>query len=84
MRFLVLPCSDLPTWKRLISHQPSRDERVLLVASIFSDRDEAKVVGRLSGNDAQTFIDIVDEVSSGGVQQPLLRQLALDPSHFTN
>ena len=55
--------SDLPAWKRLISYPLSNHERISLTMSIFSDRNVVKVVGRLSGDDAQTFIDIIDEAS---------------------
>jgi len=30
---------------------------------IFSDRNQVEIVGHLSGDDAQKFIDVVDEVS---------------------
>ena len=60
------------------------DERVRLIASIFSDRDEVEVVGRLFGNDAQVFVDTIDEVSPGVVQRSSPRQLTLDPSRSTN
>lgn len=39
-------------------------ERTALITSIFSDRDEIEVVRRLSGGDAQAFIDAVDQVNS--------------------
>jgi len=56
-------CSDPRAWKQLISHGLSTDERVSLITSIFSDRDKTEEVERLSGDDAQTFIDVIDEVS---------------------
>jgi len=31
--------------------------------TIFSDRNVVEVVGHLSGDDAQTFIDVIDEAS---------------------
>jgi hypothetical protein len=33
-----------------------------LVTEIFSDRDEIEAVRRLRGEDAQSFVDIIDEV----------------------
>ena len=55
--------SGTPTWKRLISDSLSTEERVSLITSLFSDHDEAKAVEYLSGDDAQTFIDVIDEAS---------------------
>lgn len=55
-------CSDPPAWKQLISYPLPTQERIPLIASIFSDHIESKVVGYLSGDDAQTFVDMVDEV----------------------
>ena len=39
------------------------DERISLLTTIFTERNEAEVAGNLSGDDAQTFIDMIDEVS---------------------
>ena len=39
------------------------DERVRLMMSIFSDRDEVEVFRYLSGSDAQAFVDVIDKVS---------------------
>ena len=61
-RFLV--CSEDPTWKKLISYPLSVHERISLLISIFSDHDEVEVVGRLSGEDAQTFVDLIAEVGT--------------------
>ena len=55
--------ASLPAWKRLIDHPLSTDERIPLIESIVSDRDEAEIIGRLHGDDAQAFIDVIDEVS---------------------
>ena len=38
------------------------DERVSLITAIFSDRNEIDVVKRLRGDDAQSFVDVMDEV----------------------
>jgi len=54
-------CSGISDWKRLIDNPLSTDERISLITSIFSDRNKAKVVGHLTGDDAQTFIDVTDE-----------------------
>ena len=78
----VLSCSDLPAWKQLISPTLSTDERIHLITSIFSDRNEAEVVGYLSGDDTQAFVDAVYEV----IIHPLLppRSLLLKPSCSVN
>ena len=39
------------------------DERTTLIASIFSDREEVEVIKSFPGDDAQSFINIIDEVS---------------------
>lgn len=39
------------------------NERISLITSICSDPDEAKLFEYLSKDDAQAFVDVVDEVS---------------------
>ena len=41
------------------------DERISLITTIFLDQNQVEMVERLSGNDAQTFIDKIDEVNPG-------------------
>jgi len=55
-------CSERPTWQRLISRTLTADERTTLIVKIFSDRDEVEMAEHLSGDDAQTFIDVIAEV----------------------
>lgn len=52
----------MPAWKRLINRFLTKDERVPLIETIFSDRDEIEVVKCLRGNSAQSFVDVMDEV----------------------
>ena len=54
---------DPPAWNRLITHTLAKDERLSLITTIFSDRDQIEMVGNLSGDDAQAFVDTIDEVS---------------------
>jgi len=54
---------DLPTWKRLTNNPLSMHECIPLMTSIFSDRNDVDVVGHLSGDDAQAFVDVIYEVS---------------------
>jgi len=56
-------CSDCPAWKRLVRDPLPKHERVSLITMIFSDSDQIKTVMHLSKDDAQTFIDKIDEVS---------------------
>lgn len=54
--------SDPSAWKKLIKHLPT-EERLSLIRHIFSNHSEAEVFRYLSGDDAQTFIDVIDEAS---------------------
>ena len=56
--------SGIPAWERLIGCPLCLDERVSLITGIFSDRDETEVVERLQGDNAQAFVNTVDEVLS--------------------
>ena len=56
-------CSEEPAWKQLTSRTLATHERISLITAIFSDRDQVKMVENLIGNDAQNFIDVIDEVS---------------------
>ena len=40
------------------------DERIPLIKSICSDRDEVVVFEYLSRDDAQAFVDVIDEAST--------------------
>jgi hypothetical protein len=53
-----------PAWKHLISRPLPTDERISLIRAIFSDCTEADTVNHLHGGDAQTFVDVIDEVFS--------------------
>ena len=54
--------SNSPAWRQLITNTLTMDERVPLVTTILSDRDQVETVRGLSGDDAQKFIDIADKV----------------------
>ena len=60
----VVTSSDIPAWRRLISRPRATDEHISLVTNIFSDDDEIQVVKGLREDDAQVFIDVIDEVPS--------------------
>ena len=38
------------------------DDQISLITDILSDRDEIEVVKHLYGDDAQSFVDVIDEV----------------------
>jgi len=48
--------------KRSIDRPIPTDKRISLVAAVSSDRYVAETVKRLSRDDAQAFVDVVDEV----------------------
>ena len=48
--------------KRLIERAFVLSELPLLIEAIFSNEDESDTVSSLRGDDAQTFIDVIDEV----------------------
>ena len=57
-----LTCDSIPTWKHLINRPLTTNERISLIMDIFSDRKEAETVKYLHGDDAQSFVDVIDEV----------------------
>ena len=58
------PVESRTTFERLIRSTHSTHDRISLVMSIFSDHDQVEMIGNLCGDDAQTFIDVIDEVSA--------------------
>jgi len=59
----VLTCrSDSPAWKRLLSKTLTAPERASLITTIFPDHNQVEIPRHLSQDDAQTFIDMIDEV----------------------
>lgn len=61
--YLFLASSTVPAWKRLIDRPLDTNERISLITDIFSDRSEIEAVRHLGGDDAQSFVDVMDEVS---------------------
>ena len=53
-----------PAWKRLFNHALTTHERISAITMIFSDCNQVKIMRHLSGSDAQTFIDMIDEARS--------------------
>lgn len=54
--------SEPPAWKQLISDVLDTQQRISLITSIFSEQGGSEVVRHLRGEDAQAFIDVIDEV----------------------
>ena len=46
----------------MIDRPLTKDERVSLIADLFSDHDEIETLKGLNEGDAQSFIDVIDEV----------------------
>jgi hypothetical protein len=58
------PTESQTTFERLlIGNTLSTRDRISLITTIFSDHDQVEMVGNLCGDDAQSFIDVIDEVS---------------------
>ena len=52
----------ISAWKRSINRLIATDKRISLITAIFSDRYVAEAVKRQCEDDAQAFVDVVDEV----------------------
>ena len=55
--------SDTPAWERLIRHTLLPHEIISLIEAIFTSKEEVKMLSDLRGDDAQTFINVIHEVS---------------------
>ena len=55
---------DHPGWERLIRTPLATNERISLITTIFSNRDETETFRNLNSGDAQTLIDVIYEVRS--------------------
>ena len=55
--------SGHPTWKHLTSRPLVTRKCIPLIVAIFSNKYEIGVVQSLRGDDAQAFIDVIDEVT---------------------
>ena len=54
--------SGVPAWKRLIDRPLTTNECMSLIAEILSDRSEVEAIKRLSTDEAQSFVDVLDKV----------------------
>lgn len=69
--------SNLPAWKRLITHSLPPHEINSLVNEVFMSEYEVKTVCALRGDEAQTFISVVHEALDFQDLQPRLREKCL-------
>jgi len=67
--------------KQLISHGLATPECISLVATIFSDDDQAEVVGHLPGDEVQAFVDMIYKVRPA---QFHVQKTQLKPPHSVN
>ena len=68
-------CIETPAWKHLINL--SADECIPLITTIFSHRNGIEMAGRLSGGDAQAFVDAIDEVNFSPITRSKARKRQL-------
>ena len=47
----------------MIDRTLATDERISLITAIFADHDQTQMVANLAGDDAQAFVDVIDEAS---------------------
>ena len=55
-------CGRISAWKYLINCPIALDKRISLITAILSDRCGAEAIKRLCRDDAQAFVDVIDEV----------------------
>ena len=55
---------NIPVCQRLIERLFTPDDLPSMIEAVFSSTDEGDTIRRLYGDDAQTFIDVLDEVHS--------------------
>ena len=61
---LPLTYSGVPVWKRIVELPAASDKQISLIKAMFSDHDEVEEAKNLGGDDAQSFIEAMDEVHS--------------------
>jgi hypothetical protein len=59
-------------WERLINRSFAARDRTPLIAAIFSNPNVVEKVKSLSGDDAQAFIDVIDEASPRSQKNKLI------------
>ena len=64
LRFILLSQFNSPACQRLINRAFTPYELPSLIEAVFSSVDEVDTVRCLCGDDAQTFVDVIDQVGS--------------------
>ena len=54
--------SGASAWERLVGRPLPTSECISLITDLFSDRDEVEAIKHLSRANAQSFVDVLDEV----------------------
>ena len=78
----LIPDFDKRILQRLVSPEVSKDELPPLIATIVSNMKASDIVECLKGNDAQVFIDVIDEVCYQAL--PFLRNRFVDLCQLSN
>ena len=76
---MALMCSDVPTWKRLINHTLTVDEQIALITEIFSDHSQIMMIRNIHRDDAQRFVDVIDQVSLRNLSPPDIAKFTVMP-----
>ena len=74
-RFLIR--SGVPAWRRLIDCPLITNECTSLITVLLSDRDEVEAIKRLSIAEAQSFVDVLDQVFPSLIPGEYVRRLEL-------
>ena len=64
MGLIACLCSDLPAWEQLTNSALATHKRIPLVRAVFLDCEEVEIVGHLCGDDAQTFVDVIVQLTN--------------------
>ena len=67
--------SGVPAWKRLIGRPLAANESISLITDLLSDRSEVEAIKRLSTDEAQSFVDVLDQVFPSLVPGEYVRRL---------
>lgn len=76
--FLLLAC------ERLVARTFAPHELPSLIEAILSSKEGGGTIGRLRGDDAQTFVDVIDEARSTFVHRHESRLIEVDVRRSLN
>jgi len=75
---VALQLLTLSVCNRLVGCTPTTREHVSLIATIFLDSGQVKMVEDVSGDDAQTLIDVIDQVGLCMISRSKVRSIIFD------